>query len=264
MRDTSRDERTYWLRNGLYYGRARSLGEDTANCNLPVDKLNQMSESDRALLLEEVKGNPSFCSIVARCMNERSDWYQQLSASAREAIANEFNSSTFPGRKGQWNKLRAKANDLLEMAATQIRQATSKLTPEERLEIVRGIARGRGGAVPVKPAMGDLGFLDILSSLVGTISQVGANVYNTKVIADTKEDIARIQANSAVTSLSAQQSIAAANAAIAAAQAQQAAIQSPVGAAISSLTTSTVGGIPVMLIVIPLVGTLFYLFTKRR
>ena len=257
MRDTSADYRTYWIRDGMYYGKARNLG--AASCTLPEAQLAKLPEEDRKMLLDEVTGNPSFCEKVAKCMATRSDWIKLVSDSAKEAVVNEFNPSKFKNRKGMWPKLRARAQELAESAIRAIRGKVSSMNLDQKAEAIRGLSRGSVGMRSGLSGLDGLGFFDLLASVIGA----AGNVYSQDLIADTKVDIAKIQANSAMNTITAQQSIANAQAAIAAAQVQQAAIQSPVGAAISTITTSTVGGIPVLLIAIPLIGGLIYLFMKK-
>ena len=243
MRDTSEDYRTYWIRDGMYYGKARNLG--AAPCTLPADKLAQIPVADRALLLDEVKGNPAFCEKVVNCMATHSDWARRISFAAKEAIVNEFDPSKFKNRRGTWPKLRAHAQKLAEAASTAIRNQISSMTLDQKVSAIRQISAGKNPTAPRLSGLGNLGFFDLLGSVI----TAAGNLYTTDLIADTNKDIAKIQANASMQTIAAQQSIANAQAAIAAAQTQQAAIQNPVGAAISTFTTSTVGGIPVLAIV---------------
>ena len=259
MRDTSEDYRTYWIRDGLYYGKARNLG--AAPCTLPADKLAQIPAADRALLLDEVSGNPAFCENVARCMASSADWAKLISTSAKGAIVNEFDPSKFPNRKGMWPKLRATMNDFVGAASSTIKNKIASMTLDQKTAALKEIAKG-GRQSSGQALLGNLGVAGIFDFLASAIETAG-NMYTTDLVNDTRTDIARIQANSAMNTFTAQQSIANAQAAIAAAQTQQAAIQSQVGAAISTITTSTVGGIPVLLIAIPLIGGLIYLFMKK-
>lgn len=255
MRDTSLDQNTYWIRDGNYYGRARSLGAPP--CVLPPDKLAQIPEMDRALLLEEVAGNPSFCAEVAKCMATHPDWAARISRSANEAVANEMDPFRFRNRKGLWPKLRARVQDLVESSVRTIRNKVSSMTLNEKVaELRRMSSRQKGGGLS---GLGDLGFFDFLASVIGA----AGNVYTQDLVADTQKDIAKIQANTSMQTISAQQSIVQAQAAIAAAQAQQAAIQSPVGAAIATFTTSNVAGIPVP-VILAAGGLAIWYILKRK
>lgn len=251
MRDTSRDYRTYWIRDGEYYGKAQNLG--ALPCALPEDKLAQLSDYDLKILLDEVSGNPSFCAKVSECMRTRPDWAKLISDSAKEAVVNELNPSRFQNRKGMWPKLRGKLNDFVGAASAAIKRSTSSLTLEQKTAALRELAK----APPASGSrllgnLGVAGIFDFLSSAVGA----AGDLYTANLVNDTREDIARIQANAAMNTITAQQSIARA-------QAAMAAIQSPVSAAISTFTTSTVGGVPVLLIAVPLVGILIYMFMKK-
>ncbi len=239
MRDTSESYRTYWIRDDLYYGKAKNLGE--AACALPADKLAQIPKDDRELLIDEVSGNPSFCAKVAKVMNTRPDWGKIISSSAKEAIINEFDPSKFRERKGMWPKLRVRARDMAEYTTKIVRSRVASMTLQQKVEALKRIHSERRERPERLSGLGDLGFFDLLASVIGA----AGNVYTADLIADTNKDIAKIQASTAINTITAQQSIAQAQAAIAAAQAQQAAIQSPIGSAIATFTQSKVAGIPV-------------------
>lgn len=259
MRDTSEDLRTYWIRDGMYYGRATNLGAPP--CTLPPDKLAQIPEDDRKLLLEEIAGNPAFCNKVLKCMSERADWGHLIAASAKEAIVNELDPSKFRNRRGMWPKLRARTNELVASARDTVRAAVASMSFQDKvaaLEKMKGVRSDRKSA-----GLSGLGQWDIIASLVGTIGKVGSDIYTTNLVNDTKEDIAKIQASSAINTLSAQQSIARAQAAMAASQAQQAAIQSPIGSAIATFTTSTVAGIPVVVLLAGGVAAIWYVLKRK-
>lgn len=257
MRDTSESYRTYWIRDGLYYGKARNLGE--AACALPEDKLAMLPKEDRELLLDEVAGNPSFCAKVAKVMATRPDWERIVSSSAKEAVVNELDPSKFKERKGMWPKLRARARDMAEYTAKVIRSHVASMTLQQKVDALRAASAIKRGRLGFLSGLGDLGLFDFLASVIGA----AGNVYTADLIADTNKDIAKIQANAAINTVSAQQSIAQAQAAIAAAQAQQAAIQSPIGSAIATFTQSQVAGIPVPVILV-LGGVAIWFVLKGR
>ena len=239
MRDSSKDYRTYWLRDGLYYAVDRGLGD--APCLLPQDKLAKIPADDRQILEEEAAADPAFCRVVLKMMSVDPQWDHNISASAKAAAENEINPSK--GRKGGWPRLRARVRDLISSVASQAVQAASQLTPAERFLTVKQIAAGQLKTKP--PAMsglGDLGQWDIIGSLVGNLVTVGAGIYGATVTADAQKDIAKLQANAAMQNAQAQIALANANAAIANAQVQM----SPVSSAISTLTTSSIARIPVI------------------
>ena len=244
MRDTSRDYDTYWLRDGLAYSRTSTLGAIT--CVLPPEKLAQIPEDDRRILLEETAADPLFCGKVAELMATDPDWAHKVSASAKEAAAIELDPSRRDGPKKAWPLLRARVRDLANAIAQQARSLAAKLTPAERLAVVRQIATGRFRAPAPLRGLGELGQWDIIGSLVGSLATAGANLYGAKVTADAQEDIAKLQASSAMQGAQAQMAIASANAAIAQAQAQ---VSSPIAA----LTSSTIAGVPV---IVPVLGVI--------
>lgn len=263
MRDSSLDYRTGWIRNGLWYAKQRNkfLGAAGGACAMAPELLQTIPEADRRILLEETEGDPSFCGKVMAAAKSP-DFAHKISESAKRAIANELNPKLFPESKGSWPKLRARVRDLMETVPAAIDKAVAKLTLKEKLAIVRKIAAGQVPAQGVA-GLGELGQWDIIGSLVGAVSGAAASVYNAKVTAEAQEDIAKLQATAAMQGAQAQMAIASANAAIAQAQAQQAATASPVSSAVASLTTSTVGGVPVLLIAIPVLGAIAYFAFKK-
>jgi hypothetical protein len=241
MRDSTKDYRTYWLRDGLYYGVDRGLG--AAPCSLPEDKLAKIPADDRQVLVEETDADPEFCRIVARMMATDPQWDHNISASAKAAAENEINPSK--GKKGGWPRLRARVRDLISHVADQAVQAAARLTPEERFLTVKQLSSGQLRLkTPAMSGLGDLGQWDIIGSLVGNLVGVGAGIYGATVTADAQKDIAKLQANAAMQNAQAQIAIANANAAIANAQVQ---IANPVSSAMSTLTTSSIAGIPVII-----------------
>jgi hypothetical protein len=237
IRDSSLDYRTYWLQGGQFYSR-RGLGEAAPSCSLPIDKLRQIPEADRAVLIEEVNADPAFCAKVARCMATNPNWGHVIAASAKEAIANEMNPSKFPHRAGMWPKLRARAQFLVE-------------------EVSRAMAQGK---VPVaaRPmsGLGDLGQWDIIASLVGTIGTAATSIYSAGVTSRAQIDAQRDQANAAIAAAQAQMN------AINAANAMQA-VTSPVASAVSRIASAEVAGIPLLALAIPAIGLIIYFATKK-
>lgn len=241
MRDSSADLNTYWLRDGLYYGKARTLGDLT--CSLPEDKLASIPADDRKLLIEEASADRGFCSAVAALMRSDASWAHKLSQSAKDAIRNEINPRAPAYGRWRWPKLRARARALLAQIPSDIDRAVSKMTLPQKLEVVRKIASSPKGAKPVS-GLGDLGQWDIIASLVGNIGTAAAGIYGAKVTTEAQKDIAQLQANAAMQSAQAQMALANAQAAVNSAQAQM----SPVGSSVASVLTSTVGGVPMWLI----------------
>jgi len=249
IRDSSRDYRTYWLQGGQYYSKMSNLG-DPAPCVLPPDKLAQIPADDRLILLEETGADPAFCREVARMMAQDPNWAHKLSASAKAAAESVLNPEKYPGSRRTWPKLRARVLDLATEVAVQARRLASQLTPKERFALVKRISAGEFRAPKDVKGLGDLGQWDIIGSLVGSLATAGANVYGSMVTADAQQDIAKLQASAAMQSAQAQIAMAQANAAIAAAQVQ---VSNPVTSTLSTLTSSTVAGIPVL---VPIIGVI--------
>lgn len=247
MRDSSLNQRTYWLRDGLYYSRASNLG-DPAACELPADKLAQIPADDRQVLVEETSADPAFCRAVARVMATDPDWVHTIANSAKAAVNSELLPSKYPGNRTSWPKLRARVRALATETARAARTLADQLTPAERFALVKRIASGEFRVQKGIHGLGNLGQWDIIGSLVGAVAGAGASIYGGYVTADAQRDIAKLQANTAMQTAQAQMAIANANAAIANAQVQ---VSSPISSAISSMTSATVAGIPV---VIPVLG----------
>lgn len=239
IRDSSLDYRTYWLQGGQYYERM-GLGAAPA-CSLPLDKLRQIPEADRKVLIEEVNADPAFCEKVARCMATKSDWGHLIATSAKEAIANEMDPSKFRNRAGMWPKLRARARFLVD-------------------EVSKAMAQGKVpvGARPMA-GLGELGQWDIIASLVGSIGSAATNIYTAGVTSRAQIDAQRDQANAAIAAAQAQMN--AINAANAMQSAQ--ASMSPVSSALSTVTSATVAGIPLLALAIPAIGLIIYFATKK-
>jgi hypothetical protein len=247
VRDSSLDYRTYWLQGGQYYSR-RGLGSTDAVCTLPADKLAQIPEADRKILIDEVNADPAFCAKVARAMATLPDWGHQIAASAKEAIANEMDPSKFRNRAGMWPKLRARAQALVEAVSTAMAQGKVPVSATPRLS-----------------GLGDLGQWDIIASLVGSVVTAGANVYGATVTANAQQTIARQQAQAAMQA--AQANIAMSNAATAMQSANAAmnpisSVLAPVSTALQTLATGSIAGIP--LLAFPAVGLIIYFANKKN
>lgn len=231
MRDSSLKYRTYWLRNGQYYGRD-NLGETVAPaCAIPLDKLSQIPTEDRQIVIDEANADPAFCEKLVRLMATNADWAHLVANSAKEAIVNELDPSRFGHRAGMWRKLRERLRAILKDVPGLVK----------KIEEYRAAGRSQG-----------LGQWDIIGNLVGAIGGAAASIYGAKLTADTQKDIIKIQTDAAIK---------AANAQLATAQAQQA-MQNPVSRAFSTLTAGSVAGIP-LLLVIPAVGAAIYFATKK-
>lgn len=227
MRDSSLDYRTYWLRNGEYYAR-RGLG-DTATapaCDIPLDKLAQIPAEDRQIVIDEANADPSFCAKLVRAMTTNADWAHLVAQSAKEAIVNELDPSRFGHRAGQWRMLRERLRGIL------------KDVPGLVDKIAKYRASGK------QPGLGQW---DIIGTLVSSIGGAAASIYGAQLQTDAQKDLARIQANAAMKAAQAQ---------MAALQAQQA--MNP----LSTLTSASVAGIPLM-VILPVAAAAIYFATKK-
>jgi hypothetical protein len=260
MRDTSRDYRTYWIRDGLYYGKSTNLGGGSA-CVLPPDKVAQIPEPDRSMVLDEVTGNPTLCAWIVRIMKSDPDWTHRISQSAKESVVNEMDPSKFQESRGEWPKLRAKVRELLDHVHENVLKEVSGMTLDQKMSVVRRIASGGKVSVPSVHGLGDLGQWDVIGSLVGSLVSAGAGAYGAYTTTSAQQDIAKLQASSAMQSANAQIAIANANAAIAGAQAQ---IANPISSAVSSLTSATVAGIPIIVPVLGVIGVGLWLAFGRK
>jgi len=264
IRDSSLNQRTYWLQGGQYYSRSSNLGEPGAKCALPADKLAQIPEGDRQILIEETSADPVFCKFVAKIMATFPDWDQKLSASARAAAMSVLDQSKGPESKHAWPRLRARVRALAQDVANQARQLASKTTPAERFALVKRIAAGEfrvPKSVKGLDGLGNLGFFDILGPLIGSLAEAGAGLYGSMITNDAREDIAKIQASAAMQTAQAQIAMAQANTAIANAQVQ---VSNPITSTLQSMTSATVAGIP---IIVPVLGAvalgLFLIFGRK-
>jgi len=251
MRDSSRDYRTYWLRGGQYYSRMRNLG-DASPCALPPDKVAQIPEADRKVVVLEASSDPAFCAKLAKVMTTDPDWVHTISNSAKRAIANELDPKVFPGSRGTWPKLR-------ELSRTVVGQIAAAVAKSGNPVVAAKAVAGLGG-------LGDLGQWDIIASLVGSIGTAAVNVYGAGVTSRAQVDAQRDQANAAIAiaqaQMNAQNAAAAMQAANAAANPLSAAANS-VSSAVSAITSATVAGVPVLALAIPAIGIIIYLATKK-
>jgi len=259
IRDSSLDQRTYWLQGGLYYSRASNLGA-AAPCELPAEKLKQIPEGDRILLLEETAADPVFCRFVATVMRTRPNWAHELSDSAKAAAASVLDPTKDFGGKTGWPILKARVRALASDVANQATRLAAQLTPAERFAVVKRIAAGEFRA-PKTKGLGDLGQWDIIGSLVGSLATAGANLYGARVTTEAQQDIAKIQASAAMQTAQAQIAMAQANAAIANAQVQ---VSNPVTSTLASMASSTVAGIPVIVPVLGAVAVALWAIFGRK
>lgn len=259
MRDTSRDYRTYWLQDGLYYSRASNLGEPAA-CELPADKLAQIPEMERKLILDEVASNPGLCRKLYEIMTKNPNWAHVIAASMATAAANALDPKI--GKVGPWVKLQDSVRTMIDSAMSKVDQTVAAMPLGKKIEVIQAIA---AHGAPKLHGLGDLGQFELLGSLFTGVS----NYFGSKVIASAQKDIATTQANAAIQVANSQVSIAQAQAAMAAAQSVLAnpiqAVGSAVSSALTTLTDTTVAGVPVLLPIVGLIGLgLYFAFGRKR
>lgn len=218
-------------------------------CRLPPEKVAQIPEPDRQVVLDEAAADPAFCRAIVRCMETRPDWAHVISASAKEAVENEIDPKKHPGRRGSWPRLRARVRELAREIPQVAREAAAQLTLPQVMQVVRRIAE-RGAPDRGNSRLGNLGQWDIIGSLVGTLANTASSVYSAVVTANAQKSIAQMQADAAMQGAQAQIAMANAQAAIQAAQSN-----------INPLS-STIGGIPAWAIIVPAVGAAIYFATK--
>lgn len=255
MRDTSRDYQTYWIRNGEWYGKMRTLGE--ATCRIPDEILRSIPEPDRQVVVEEAAADSKFCEELVR-ISKHPGWEHKISQSAKCALLNELDPSKCRDYAGKWGRLRSRLRKLLDEVPAQIDRAVGRMTLPEKMAVVRKIAAGER-PVPSVSGLGELGQWDIISGLVGSVATASANIYTAKVTTDAQRDIAKIQASTAMRDAQTAMAMQQAQAEVNTAKTVQAGMLGP----ISSLTSASVGGVPVWLIAIPVLGAIAWFAFKK-
>ena len=205
------------------------------------------SPDDRALILEEAKGDPVFARKLEKTFS-LPDAEKKIAMSARKAVVNEFNPSLYPETRGLWKKLRATVQDLVRFTGETVRGSDFK--DQIRRQAVRNLS-----------GLGDLGQWEIIGSIVGAVAGAASNIYTSNLQADTAKKIQQMQIDAQMQQIQVQQNIAKLQAAEAA---QQAAV-SPVSnvaknvqSAVSNVTetlSQSVGGVPLWAI---LIGLFFF------
>ena len=253
MRDTSKDYRTYWIRHGEWYGKASNLG--AVDCKVPEEVLRAIPEPDRQVVVEEAAANPKFCQDLVR-ISQSPGWEHKVSQSAKCALLNELDPSKCKDYVGKWGRLRSRLRKLLDEIPAQVDRSVAKMTLDEKMAVVRKIASGQRPDVPSMSGLGELGQWDIISGLIGSVAGATANVYTAKVTTDAQRDIAKIQASTAMRDAQTAMAIQNAQTSI---KTAQAGMFGP----ISSMTSGTIGGIPVWLIAVPVLGVLAWFAFKK-
>lgn len=232
----------------------RDLGALETACKVPESVLQAIPEPDRQVVAEEAAASPKFCrELVA--ISQHPGWEHKVAQSAKCALLNELDPSKCKDHAGKWGRLRSRLRKLLDEIPDQVNRAVSKMTLDEKVAAIRKATAGQR-SVSVS-GLGELGQWDIISGLVGSVATATSNIYTTKIVNDTKEDIAKIQASTAMRDAQTQMSIANAQAAITAAQ------STGIGGAIQKVTSATVAGVPVWLVAVPIAGLVIWMIFKK-
>lgn len=218
-------------------------------------QFRHFSSVDQRQILDEIEANPSFGKKLEAWMR-RPDGAKLISDSARRAVLNEMYPKEHPESRGQWVTLRKRFAEILRDIPAAVNSHVAKMTPEQRIAVVRTMARGGhidfGLGATTAPALTapTAGGGDIWGSLIGGIANAAASIYSAKITSDAQKDVAKIAANTAAQQAAAQQQIAANQAAIEAARARAAG-----GTVVDPVTgqvISTGGGFPLWIIPVAL------------
>jgi hypothetical protein len=233
------------------------------------------SPDDRTLIATEASSDPAFAKKIS-AMLSRPDGEKRVVMYARKAIINELDPSSYPETRGQWPKLRSAVDKLSKEIPKAIVDYVDSLPLDQRVAALENIA-SKGASFTA--GLGELGQLDIIASLIGTVVSAGVSVYNAQVVSSTQQQIAAKQLAANEQAIQANESIANAQAAVAKANAAQAvqatlpapaanavqqviealptSLQAPVAGLVSLLSTDVGGGIPIWL-----VGLVVYMASK--
>lgn len=177
-----------------------------------------MDTADQQLIAEECQADPAFCARVQATLS-LPNGPAILAASARRAVANEFNPSVYPETAGTWNQLRAAVRSTVNEISTQMSlPAVQKAT-----------MKGLGNL-----GQDDIG--SIIGPIISAVAGAAGAVASAEVTASAQRQIASetISANEAL--IQAQEAEAASQAAMVNAQAAQ---TGAVGTNVSSIVSTT-------------------------
>lgn len=214
-------------------------------------EFRHFSSLDQRQILNEIEANPSFGKKLTAWMHQPNG-AKLISDSAKRAALNEMYPKEHPESRGEWITLRKRLAEILRDIPAAIQKNISKLTPEQRIAIVRTMGRGGhiefGLGATTAPALTapTTGGGDIWGSLIGGIAGAAASIYSAKITADATKDIAKIQAQTTAQQTAAQQQIAANQAAIDAARARAAG--GTIDPATGQIIPSSGGGFPLWIL----------------
>ncbi|MGH8895483.1 MAG: hypothetical protein ACRDZ4_00325 [Egibacteraceae bacterium] len=238
----------------------------------PPEVMARASDLDRRLIADEVRESAAFGKRLAT-MLARPGGEQLVVLSAKKAVANEFNPRLFPESRGEWTALRRRALAVVRAIPDIVEKEIDKLPFARKMQMVHAIARGEQPVLEARlPGMGDLGFLDIVLGLAGTLAGAASNIYSASITASAQKQIAAMQAKVAQQDIDAQMAIVQAQQAINAAkvaQAQQAAVAAGAvpaapGGFVQTLTADVGIGIPLWGLIAGVAGLGLVLYLKFR
>ena len=241
-----------------------------------------ITDIDHRLLREEAAANPAFGRKLERMM-DRPDGHRLIDESVKRAVLNEMEGS-YPESKGEWPVLRRRLNEIVRYIPKAIDESLSTLSLEQKTRMLEAYAHG-GVQVHAQMAEYPVESLGQFAEIIGAVVTAASSVYGAKLQSDTQRAIAKIQAEGAAKSLDAQMSLAKAQMALQAAQLksieqQTAAVEAgvplpgtpgakpgvkPVSApsgVVGVLTKDIGGGIPLVVPVVGVLGTILYFVFK--
>jgi len=248
-----------------------------------------LTDIDHRLLREEAAVSPAFGRKL-EAMIDRPNGVALLNDSARRAVLNELNPREYPKSKGEWTVLRKQMRILLRDIPKSIDESLSKLSLEEKTRMLEAYAMG-GVQVHAQMAEYPVESLGQIAEIIGAVVGAASSVYGAKLQSNTQKQIAKIQAAGEAKSLEANMTIAKAQMALQAAQvasiqqqtaaiesgttlpgatpeiaaaiaAKKAELASPGGSIMAAITKDIGGGVPLVVPVVGVLGTVLYFVFK--
>jgi hypothetical protein len=183
---------------------------------------------DHQQLREEYKANPRFGMKLERMLSLPGG-ARLIDDSAKRAVLNELDGS-HPESKGEWTVLRRRFNAIIRSIPKSIEESVSKLSLQDKTRMLEAYAHG-GVQVHAQMAEYPVESLGQYAEIIGAVVSAASAVYSAKLQSTTQKQIAKIRAAGEARSLDANMTLAKAQMALQAAQVksleqQTAAIQS--------------------------------------